>query len=45
MATDSASCGSFLLVDSLASSRTRVASFGCTSKTRSPPATSCWASR
>ena len=45
MATDRASLGSFLFVSPAASSRTRAPSFGCTSSTRSPAATSCWASR
>jgi hypothetical protein len=44
-ATDKASFGSFLLVSPACSSRTRAASFGGTSSTRSPAATSCWASR
>ena len=44
-ATDRASLGSFLLVFPVCSSRTRAASLGCTSSTRSPAATSCWASR
>jgi len=43
-ATDRASLGSFLLVSPTCSSRTRDASLGCTSSTRSPAATSCWAS-
>ena len=44
-ATDRASFGSFLFTSPAASSRTRAASLGCTSSTRSPAATSCWASR
>ena len=45
MATERASSGSFLLTAPVASSRTRAASLGCTSSTRSPAATSCRASR
>ena len=45
MATERASFGSFLFTAPVASSRTRAASLGCTSSTRSPAATSCWASR
>ena len=45
IATERASLGSFLFVSPDASSRTRAPSFGCTSRTRSPAATSCWASR
>jgi len=44
-ATDKASFGSFLLVSPASSNRTRAASLGGTSSTRSPTATSCWASR
>src|SRR5262249_53034100 len=44
-ATDKASFGSFLLVSPACSSRTRAASFGGTSSTCSPAASSCWASR
>ena len=44
-ATDKASFGSFLLVSPACNSRTRAASFGGTSSTRSPAAASCWASR
>src|SRR6266536_4410649 len=44
-ATDRASLGSFLLMFPAASSRTRAASLGGTSSTRSPAASSCWASR
>ena len=44
-ATDRASLGSLLPVFSVCSNRTRAASLGCTSTTRSPAATSCWASR
>ena len=42
-ATDRAPSGSFLSVSPASSSRTREASFGGTSSTRSPAATSCWA--
>ena len=42
---DRASLGSFLLVFPVASSRTREASLGGTSSTRSPAPTNCWASR
>ena len=45
MATDRASSGSFLFVSPAASSRTRAPSLGGTSSTRSPAASSCWASR
>ena len=45
MATDRASLGSFLFTSPAASSRTRAPSLGCTSSTRSPAASSCWASR
>ena len=44
-ATERASFGSFLFTSPAASSRTRAPSLGCTSSTRSPAATSCWASR
>jgi hypothetical protein len=44
-ATERASFGSFLFVFPAASSRTRAASLGWTSSTRSPAASSCWASR
>jgi len=44
-ATDRASFGSFLPVAPAASSRTRALSLGWTSSTRSPAASSCWASR
>ena len=44
-ATERASLGSFLLMSPVASSRTRAASLGGTSSTRSPAASSCWASR
>jgi hypothetical protein len=44
-ATEKAPSGSFLLVSPPCSSRTRAASFGGTSSTCSPAATSCWASR
>ena len=44
-ATDRASLGSFLFTAPFASSRTRAPSLGCTSRTRSPAASSCWASR
>ena len=43
-ATDRASSGSVLFVSRASSSRTRAASLGCTSSTRSPAATSCRAS-
>ena len=43
-ATDRASFGSVLFVSPASSSRTRAASLGCTSSTRSPAATSCRAS-
>ena len=43
-ATDRASFGSFLFVSPACSSRTRDASFGWTSRTRSPAATSCQSS-
>jgi len=45
MATERASLGSFLFTAPVASSRTRAASLGCTSSTRSPAARSSWASR
>jgi hypothetical protein len=44
-ATDRASLGSFLLVAPDCRSRTRAASLGWTSRTCSPAARSCWASR
>jgi hypothetical protein len=44
IATERASLASFLPVFPDSSSRTRAASLGCTSTTRSPAATSCWAS-
>jgi translation initiation factor IF-2 len=44
-AAERASFGSFLFTAPAASSRTRAASLGCTSSTRSPAATSSWASR
>ncbi len=44
-ATDRASFGSFLFTFPVASSRTRAPSLGCTSRTRSPADSSCWASR
>jgi hypothetical protein len=44
IATDKASSGSFLSVSPACSRRTRQASFGCTSSTRPPAATSCRAS-
>ncbi len=37
--------GSFLLTSPLSSSWARAASLGCTSTTRSPAATSCWATK
>jgi len=43
--TDRASLGAFLFVSPAASSRTRAPSLGCTSSTRSPAASNCWASR
>jgi len=43
-ATDRASFGSVLFVSPTSSSRTRAASLGCPSSTRSPAAASCWAS-
>jgi hypothetical protein len=45
MATGRASSGSFSFTAPAASSRTRAASLGCTSSTRSPAATSSRASR
>ena len=44
-ATERASLGSFLFTFPVASSLTRAPSFGCTSRTRSPADSSCWASR
>ena len=44
-ATERASFGSFLFTFPVASSRTRAPSLGCTSSTRSPADSSCWASR
>ncbi len=45
IATERASFGSFLFVDEVANNHTHAASFGWTSTTRSPAATSCWESR